>query len=221
MVEKARQGLDIKIVVWEPRFVIKTMPGSKKRGIEGRAKKAKTLRELARRYGVENRIEIRFDSNAPALTSDFHEKIIIVDGKIGFCGGYYLLGNKWDTSYHGFDNPSRDNGSPPWHDIHAMVKGPILRDLSFHFNQRWVFAMTKKIQEARDAKIGSSAFSYTPFAANTNYGAEGTQRLSRSELGRGWTGMEMDTRAAAAALLLMAFVHGMPECSKKQNTEFM
>jgi hypothetical protein len=58
LVEKARQGLDIKIVVWEPRFIIRAMPGGKNRGIEGREKKVKTLRELARRYGVQNRIEI-------------------------------------------------------------------------------------------------------------------------------------------------------------------
>ncbi len=189
LVEKAMQGLDIKIVVWEPRFIIRAMPGSKKRGIEGRAKKVKTLRKLARRYGVENRIEIRFDSNAPALTSGFHEKIIIVDSKIGFCGGYDLLGNKWDTSCHGFENPSRDNGSSPWHDIHAMVKGPILWDLIFHFNQRWVFAMTKKIQEARDVKIGSLAFFSMPFVANTNYDPEGDTEIIAL---RTWKGLDMD-----------------------------
>ena len=93
------------------------------------------------------------------------------------------------TSCHGFENPSRDNGSSPWHDIHAMVKGPILWDLIFHFNQRWVFAMTKKIQEARDVKIGSLAFFSMPFVANTNYDPEGDTEIIAL---RTWKGLDMD-----------------------------
>lgn len=76
-----------------------------------------------KRFGVEDYITIRLDSKAPTLTSGFHEKIMIIDNQIAFCGGQDLSLGKWDISDHEFDNPSRDLGSEPWHDIHTIVEG--------------------------------------------------------------------------------------------------
>lgn len=108
---------------------------------------------------MENRIKIRLDSNTSTFTSGFHEKIIVIDDQVAFCAGYDLMNDKWDTNYHDFDNLFRDENSLPWHDIHIIVKGPIVWDFLFHFNQRWIFAMTKKVQLARETRIDSLAFS--------------------------------------------------------------
>jgi phosphatidylserine/phosphatidylglycerophosphate/cardiolipin synthase-like enzyme len=59
---------------------------------------------------------------------------MIIYNQIAFCGGQDLSLGKWDTSDHVFDNPLRDAGEEPWHDIHAMVEGPIVWDLIYHFN---------------------------------------------------------------------------------------
>lgn len=50
-----------------------------------------------------------------------HRKIIIVDGRIGFCGGMNI-GEEYE----------RD-----WHDVHSRLQGPIVRALQQHFLERW------------------------------------------------------------------------------------
>jgi phosphatidylserine/phosphatidylglycerophosphate/cardiolipin synthase-like enzyme len=143
LIEKAREKVDIKIILWEPRLLVRKLPVSKRRGIEGREKKAKFLNQLAKNYGVENYLSVRLDSKTPTLTSGFHEKIIIIDNETAFCGGQDLSNGKWDTTSHSFDSISRDYGSQPWHDVNVMVKGPIVWDVIFHFNQRWVHSILK------------------------------------------------------------------------------
>jgi phosphatidylserine/phosphatidylglycerophosphate/cardiolipin synthase-like enzyme len=43
----------------------------------------------------------------------------------------------------------------PWHDVHAMVKGPVVWDLIYHFHQRWVYSQTKDVRQVRDMEIKS------------------------------------------------------------------
>jgi phosphatidylserine/phosphatidylglycerophosphate/cardiolipin synthase-like enzyme len=54
-------------------------------------------------------------------------------------GGFDLSRGKWDTSMHEYNNPFRDKESEPWHDAHCMVKGPVVWDLLYHFNERWAY----------------------------------------------------------------------------------
>lgn len=170
IIRKAIEGVDINILIWEPRFLIRLFPGSKSRGIGPRKKKLKTIRRLAKLYGVESRIKIRVDNMSPTYTSGFHEKIIIIDNHVGFCGGFDLMSDKWDTNIHDYDNPLRDDDYSPWHDIHVMVTGPIVQDLIFHFNQRWIFSLSRNINSARNAKISltSSKRQYFPFTDNND-----------------------------------------------------
>jgi phosphatidylserine/phosphatidylglycerophosphate/cardiolipin synthase-like enzyme len=160
LIQKAKQKVDIKILVWEPRPIVRMLPNSRKRGLEERRKKIEVIRDAGKRLGVEDYITIRLDSKAPTLTSGFHEKIMIIDNQIAFCGGQDLSMGKWDTSNHDFDNPLRDLGGEPWHDIHAMVKGPIVWDLIYHFNQRWVYSIWKDIRQVKKIVKPSSIGSY-------------------------------------------------------------
>jgi phosphatidylserine/phosphatidylglycerophosphate/cardiolipin synthase-like enzyme len=163
LIQKAMQKVDIKILVWEPRGIVRNLPNSRKRGLEERRKKIEGILEIAKRYGIEDYLTIRLDSKAPTLTSGFHEKIMIIDNQIAFCGGQDLSLGKWDTSAHDFDNQLRDLGGEPWHDIHAMVEGPIVWDLIYHFNQRWVYSIWKDIRQVKKivkpASVGSYLFS--------------------------------------------------------------
>src|SRR5436309_7378946 len=144
LIEKAKEKVDIKILLWEPRLIVRTLRISKRRrGIEGREEKVEIIKQLAKDHGVDNYISVRLDSKAPTLTSGYHEKIIIIDNQIGFCGGQDLSKGKWDTSNHSFNNILRDEGAEPWHDVNVMVKGPIVWYFIFHFNQRWVHSILK------------------------------------------------------------------------------
>ena len=190
LIEKAKQKVDIKIIVWEPRLIIRKLPGLKKRGLEERKKKLKTISQLVKRYGLEDYISIRLDSKAPTLTSGFHEKITIIDNQIGFCGGQDFSQAKWDTSDHNFDNMLRDQGGEPWHDMHVMVKGPIVWDLIYHFNQRWVYSIWKDIKQVKkivraetiDSYLSSSPLpspsSSLSIPSFTNYHNEGNVEIT-------------------------------------------
>ena len=161
LIEKAKEKVDIKIILWEPRLIVRTLPISKRRrGIEGREEKAEIIKKLAKDHGVDNYISVQLDSKAPTLTSGYHEKIIIIDNQIGFCGGQDLSKGKWDTSNHSFDNVMRDNGSEPWHDVNVMVKGPILRYFIFHFNQRWVHSILKSNEWVKELVTPNSIGAY-------------------------------------------------------------
>jgi phosphatidylserine/phosphatidylglycerophosphate/cardiolipin synthase-like enzyme len=135
IVEKARKGTIVRIIVWQPRLPLRILPGADERGIDGRAEEVEVLNKLAIKYGIEQNLIVKIDNTSPTLSSAHHEKIIVIDNKIGFCGGFDLSRGKWDTSKHKYNDPRRDRDSEPWHDIHAMIKGPIVWDLAHHFNQ--------------------------------------------------------------------------------------
>jgi phosphatidylserine/phosphatidylglycerophosphate/cardiolipin synthase-like enzyme len=156
LIEKAKQGVEIKIIVWQPRLELRIVPGADERGLGGRTKEVEMMNQLAKSNGTEQNLIVRIDNTAPTLTSGHHDKIIVIDNQIGFCGGLDLSHGKWDTSHHDFDNPLRDVNAHPWHDVHAMVKGPIVWDLIYHFHQRWVYSMTKDINHVRGIEIKSS-----------------------------------------------------------------
>lgn len=174
LVEKAREGIEVKIIVWEPRLVLRLLPGADERGIDGRADEVNVINEIAERYGISEKLMVRIDSSAPTLTSAHHEKITVVDNQVGFCGGLDLSRGKWDTSAHDYDNPLRDVNSEPWHDVHAMVSGPGVWDLVYHFHQRWIYSKTKNAKQAMKLRIKS------------NYSIKGNQGSVQAAALRTW-----------------------------------
>ncbi|MCC6408610.1 MAG: cardiolipin synthase ClsB [Planctomycetes bacterium] len=64
-----------------------------------------------------------------------HQKILIVDGAIGFTGGLNI-GDEYA--------PEPEGGG--WHDMHVMVEGPIVYDLERVFRRAWRYAVGKSIR---------------------------------------------------------------------------
>lgn len=155
LIEKAKQDVEVKIIVWQPRLELRIVPGADQRGLGTRTKEIEIMNELAKRNKIEQNLIVRIDNTAPTITSGHHDKIIIIDNQIGFCGGLDLSHGKWDTSEHDFDNPLREAHAQPWHDIEVMVKGPVVWDLIYHFHQRWVYSLTKDAGQTRGLEIKS------------------------------------------------------------------
>jgi phosphatidylserine/phosphatidylglycerophosphate/cardiolipin synthase-like enzyme len=149
IIGKAKNGTFVRIIVWQPRLPLRILPGADERGLDGRAEEVEVLNKLAIKYGIEQNLIVKIDSTSPTLSSAHHEKIIVIDNKIGFCGGFDLSRGKWDRSKHAYYDPLRDPDSEPWHDIHAMMKGPIVWDLAYHFNQRWAYYEVKDEEKVR------------------------------------------------------------------------
>lgn len=143
LLKKALEGVKIRILIWQPRLIIRILPGAKKSGMDGRTDGIKILSKKIRDFGLQDRLTVRLDKTSPSITGGHHEKIMIIDNKIGFCGGFDLSQGKWDTSNHEYSNYFRDKNSGPWHDVHVIIEGPIVSDLIYHFEQRWNHSFSK------------------------------------------------------------------------------
>jgi phosphatidylserine/phosphatidylglycerophosphate/cardiolipin synthase-like enzyme/uncharacterized membrane protein YdjX (TVP38/TMEM64 family) len=66
------------------------------------------------------------DDNHP-IAASHHQKVVVVDGRIAFCGGFDLSKWRWDTGAHLAEDPRRIDPEgkpyPPFHDIQMLVDG--------------------------------------------------------------------------------------------------
>ena len=88
---------------------------------------------------------IRFclDDDLPVGASH-HQKIVVVDDAVAFCGGLDVTIRRWDTREHQPDDPRRvDPGGspyPPFHDVQAIVDGDAAVALAELARERWLRA---------------------------------------------------------------------------------
>jgi phosphatidylserine/phosphatidylglycerophosphate/cardiolipin synthase-like enzyme len=79
------------------------------------------------------RVRVALDSHERPMHCH-HEKLVIVDGEVGFVGGIDLTdlgGDRLDPPEH----PAR--GSIGWHDATSRIEGPAVADVADHFRLRW------------------------------------------------------------------------------------
>ncbi|GAA1653543.1 phospholipase D/transphosphatidylase [Mycolicibacterium murale] len=72
-----------------------------------------------------------------------HQKIVVVDDAIAFCGGMDLTVDRWDTREHLERNEFRKNVGRvygPRHDVAAAVDGAAAAALAEHARERWLTA---------------------------------------------------------------------------------
>ena len=87
------------------------------------------------------RVHFRYDDRCPAGAA-LHQKIIVIDGAMGFCGGIDLTRGRWDTPEHRAYDARRCNRGesqpyPPFHDTMLAVDGEAARALHDIANERW------------------------------------------------------------------------------------
>jgi phosphatidylserine/phosphatidylglycerophosphate/cardiolipin synthase-like enzyme len=91
-------------------------------------------------WGMPKQVRFRFDDRHP-IGGSHHQKIVVVDDVLAFCGGIDLTGHRWDTCAHRVEEPGRVNamGSPygPYHEVQAMVSGPVAATLGTLARRRW------------------------------------------------------------------------------------
>lgn len=91
--------------------------------------------------GLHPRIHFVFDPKLPWGASH-HEKIILIDGIHGFCGGIDLCNKRRDYPEHHWSDLRRSldqkhESHGPYHDRALEVQGDIVRALHEHAAQRW------------------------------------------------------------------------------------
>ncbi|MDB6014813.1 MAG: conserved hypothetical rane protein [Gammaproteobacteria bacterium] len=87
------------------------------------------------------RIRFHYDSNCP-LGAAHHQKIVVADDTVAFCGGIDLTLGRWDTTSHRCADPGRTNAGEtdpysPVHDVMLAVDSAAARALQSIASERW------------------------------------------------------------------------------------
>lgn len=123
---KRSPSLDIHILRWD-MGAIKTL-------LHGR-----TLLTILR-WIRDPQIHLKLDGHHP-LAGSHHQKIVVIDDGLAFCGGIDMTRSRWDTRGHVDGDPGRINPDggryEPWHDATTALEGPIARALGDLCRARW------------------------------------------------------------------------------------
>jgi len=94
------------------------------------------------------RITLRLDSSHPVATSH-HQKIVVIDDSLAFCGGIDMTQNRWDTRAHRDHEPTRKSPSGqdhgPWHDSTSAFDGAAARVIGDLARHRWKCATGEEL----------------------------------------------------------------------------
>ncbi|KQM97648.1 phospholipase D-like domain-containing protein [Sphingomonas sp. Leaf25] len=133
-------GLQVHILRWDTG-AIKTL-------FHGR-----TLLRLAK-WIKDPQVHLRLDGHHPVAGSH-HQKVVVIDDDVAFCGGIDMTVDRWDTREHIDDDPRRiePDGTPykPWHDVTTALEGPIAAALGDMCRARWQVSGGEELPRPTDA----------------------------------------------------------------------
>ncbi|HEY4260239.1 MAG TPA: phospholipase D-like domain-containing protein [Schlesneria sp.] len=179
--------LEIRLLLWNPGF------------LSSWAKLANIPYLL--RWKWHRQITVRLDGNHP-VGSSHHQKVLVIDDSLAFCGGIDVTTDRWDTRKHRDSDPNRrrPNGAAygPWHDASSYCVGPAARALGDLCRERWQLAGGEKLEAvnghtdfpAVEGAIGFGAVSLAISRTNPAYG----ERKEVNEIERLYVDMIMSGR---------------------------
>ncbi len=121
------QSLDLHVYILKWNGAIVVAPG-------------RLLSSVAVYVSSSERVHFALDGHHP-FGACHHQKIIVADNAVAFCGGIDVTENRWDTTAHIPDDPRRvgKDGSTlgPWHDATTALTGPVAEALGALARTRW------------------------------------------------------------------------------------
>lgn len=98
------------------------------------------------------RFHFKMDGNHPVGASH-HQKLVVIDDRLAFVGGFDIARSRWDTSEHAPDDPRRINPDGehyvPFHDVQMMVEGDVAARLGELARERWRLATGGRLRRPR------------------------------------------------------------------------
>lgn len=118
--------LDVRILVWRSKL-----------GVNGR----QDIRgHRAKRRFAKTAVRFREARDVP-FGASHHQKIVVIDDRVAFCGGGDIVTNRWDTHDHLPADPRRilpeHRPHPPRHEVMMLVDGAAATGLADLFRKRW------------------------------------------------------------------------------------
>lgn len=95
------------------------------------------------RWKAHRRITLKLDGAHP-FASSHHQKIVVIDDCLAFCGGIDMTTGRWDRREHLDREPGRINPDgtsyDPWHDASSAFDGEAGRAIAELARERWLAA---------------------------------------------------------------------------------
>lgn len=119
-------GLEVRLLLWDYSLLY--------------ALDREPLPSLNLKWRTPERIRVALDDCLP-MGSCHHQKLVLIDGNLAFCGGFDLATGRWDTPEHRPEEPKRRKADGeaygPWHDVQMMVDGAAAKSLYEIACDRW------------------------------------------------------------------------------------
>lgn len=126
MLVKARPELDVRLLIWKSPLLIAASQGF--------------YPHKAQVWFRKRMVEFRLDP-PPAFGACHHQKVVIIDDAVAFCGGGDISTDRWDSEEHLDGDPRRCQPSglipPPRHEVMAVMDGAAARGLGDLVRERW------------------------------------------------------------------------------------
>ncbi|HEY8572641.1 phospholipase D-like domain-containing protein [Phenylobacterium sp.] len=136
----ARPELDVRLLIWKSALPISASQDF--------------FPHKARKFFEKTPVKFRLDSAVP-FGACHHQKIVVVDDRLAFCGGGDIGVDRWDTAAHLDDDQRRimpkQECHAPRHEVMAMVDGEAARVLAEHCRERWRRATDEVLPPPPDA----------------------------------------------------------------------
>ncbi len=122
----ARPDIDIRILIWKSALPIEASQGF--------------FPHRARAWFADSTVKFRLDDATP-LAGCHHQKVLVIDDKVAFCGGADFGVDRWDTPAHSDRDARRIDpdfaSHPPRHEVAMLVDGEAAKALGDLARERW------------------------------------------------------------------------------------
>jgi phosphatidylserine/phosphatidylglycerophosphate/cardiolipin synthase-like enzyme len=130
---RQKPDLDVRLLIWKSPLLIAASQGFYPHRAQGWFRK--------------RMVEFRLDSPGP-LGACHHQKVVIIDDAVAFCGGGDIATDRWDSIEHLDGDPRRCQPSgiicSPRHEVMAVMDGAAARSLGDLARERWFRATWEK-----------------------------------------------------------------------------
>jgi phosphatidylserine/phosphatidylglycerophosphate/cardiolipin synthase-like enzyme len=136
----SRPELDIRLLIWKSALPISASQ--------------EFFPHKARKFFRNTPIKFRLDDAVP-FGACHHQKVLVIDDRLAFCGGGDISVDRWDTPAHKDDDARRimpkQDFHPPRHEVMMMVDGDAARALADLARERWRRSTDEVLAPPEDA----------------------------------------------------------------------
>lgn len=119
-----------------------------------------TLPRIRFALRAHSRLEFELDAARPLLGSH-HQKLVAIDDRLAFVGGFDVTAHRWDTRAHRAVQPERvtpaGGAYPPFHDVQVLVSGEAAAGVAEIARRRWETATGRRLEPLEGREPGRGA----------------------------------------------------------------